>query len=119
MLDGMRTWQPAPSGPDPPAARLARWLRPLLGIVLVSSSISFAATLALDRAWESTTAPPTPTPEPLGQGWVEIRVIQANEPSQVSVSMRCRARPGVVRDTVVMIAPADFGHTAYELCAPG
>jgi hypothetical protein len=106
--------RPAPIWPDPPAAQLARWLRPLVGVALISSCFSLAATLAVDRAWGNTAEAPQPDQVQLTQRWVEIRAIQTDATPR---SLRCRSRPGVVTDDVVMVAPADFSTATSDLCA--
>jgi hypothetical protein len=111
MLGGMRSL-PAANGPEPPAARLARWLIPLVSVVLISSCISFAATVAVGRAWGNTAE--AQQASQLTQRWVEIRVIQTDATPR---SMRCLTRPGVVTESVVMVAPSDFGAATSQLCA--
>ncbi|HEY1293440.1 MAG TPA: hypothetical protein VGJ60_10185 [Chloroflexota bacterium] len=98
----------------PTAVRLAGWLRPFLGSLLISSALAAATTMALHSA-----APPTEsvvfTPEP-ARHWIDVWSV---EPDGSRTLYQCFASANVVASDVVTISGPDLELNSFrqQVCA--
>ena len=95
MLGGMHSRARA-SGPVPSAASLAKWLRPFVGALVISSALAVATTMALHAVPDSRTGR---TAEPAPH-WVEVWEFEAGD---TRGTYECLARPGITDTDVVSI----------------
>src|SRR5215469_11430812 len=108
MLRGMRT-----------IACVGRWLLPWLGVLVISSTLAYAANAGLARTWPTTqtgdpAVSPLARPEDASTRWVEIRELR---PDGTIRTVDCLTKPDYVAGDALYILTVQLDDTIAQLCS--